>query len=75
MIFDLLYLIYEYIEKNKEKLYSKDFPALLRNLLPSQYETENKKFLYKEYYFIISILFFCWKITNILNSVYYEYGK
>ena len=59
MIFYLLYLIYEYIEKNKEKLYSKDFPVLLRNLLPSQYETENKKFLYKEYYFITSILFFC----------------
>ena len=51
MIFYLRYLIYEYIEKNQEKLLSKEFPVLLGNLLPNDYETEDGKFLYKKYFY------------------------
>ena len=86
MIFYLRYLIYEYIENNKDKLYSKNFPVLLGNLLPSQYETEDGKFLYKEYYFndLLQYCSFAEKLPIYLipyilkvnlNVVYYDYGK
>ena len=41
MIFFIRYLIFEYIEKNKNKVYSKDFQIKLGNLLPDQYITDN----------------------------------
>ena len=50
MIFYLRFLLYEYISNNTDKLYKKDFPVLLGNLLPQEYETLDGKFLYDEYF-------------------------
>lgn len=50
MILYLRYMLYEFILKNENKIYSKDFPVLLGNLLPSQYETEDGKFLFDKYF-------------------------
>ena len=50
MIFYLRFLLYEYISNNNDKLYKKDFPVLLGNLLPQEYETLDGKFLYDEYF-------------------------
>ena len=44
------YILYDYIKKNEEKIYTKSFPIQLGNLLPSQYETEEGKFLYELFY-------------------------
>ena len=50
IIFYFRYLIYDYIKKSEEKTYIKSFPIKLGNLLPSQYETEEGKFLYESFY-------------------------
>ena len=34
------YILYDYIKKNEKKLYLKDFPVLIGNLLPSIYEND-----------------------------------
>ena len=36
------YILYDYIKKNETKLYLKDFPVLIGNLLPSNYENDGK---------------------------------
>ena len=36
------YILYDYIKKNEQKLYLKDFPVLIGNLLPSIYENDGK---------------------------------
>ena len=50
IIFYFRYILYDYIKKNEEKSYIKSFPIKLGNLLPSQYETEEGKFLYDLFY-------------------------
>ena len=50
IIFYFRYILYDYIKKNEEKTYLKSFPIKLGNLLPSQYETEDGKFLYELFY-------------------------
>ena len=50
MVLYLRYEIFEFIEANKDCLFSKDFPVMLGNLLPSQYETDDSKFLWEEFY-------------------------
>ena len=50
MIFYLRYLLYEFILENKNKLFSKDFPVLLGNLLPEEYETNDGQFLFDNYF-------------------------
>ncbi len=40
MIFYFRYLLFEFLEENKNKSYSSDFPVKIGNLLPEQYETE-----------------------------------
>ena len=50
MIFYLRYSLYEFISDNKDKLYRKDFPILLGNLLPAEYEKADGTFLYKQYF-------------------------
>ena len=50
IIFYFRYILYDYIRKNEEKTYLKSFPIKLGNLLPSQYETEDGKFLYELFY-------------------------
>jgi hypothetical protein len=43
------YLLYIYIKKNENKLYSETFPVILGNLLPSKYEN-NGVFDYESFY-------------------------
>ena len=50
LIFYLRYSFYEYIKNNENKLYLKNFPINIGNLLPSQYETESGEFLFKDFY-------------------------
>jgi hypothetical protein len=50
MILYLRYKLYEFILKNKENYFSQDFPIKLGNLLPFQYETEEGKFLYDNFF-------------------------
>ena len=50
IIFYFRYILYDYIKKNEEKTYLKSFPIKIGNLLPSQYETEDGKFLYDLFY-------------------------
>ena len=50
MILYFRYILYDYIKKNENKIYLKDFPIKLGNLLPSQYETEEGEFLFNSFY-------------------------
>ena len=50
IIFYFRYILYDYIKKNENKTYSKTFPIKLGNLLPSQFETADGKFLFNEFY-------------------------
>ena len=46
------YILYDYIKKNEKKLYLQDFPVLIGNLLPSQYENDgvfNFNLFYEKY--------------------------
>ena len=86
MIFYLRYLLYDYISDNKDKLFKKDFPVFLGNLLPQEYEKNDGKFLYKEY-FINDLLKFYTCAEKIaiylvpillkinLNVVFYYFGN
>ena len=86
MIFYLRFLLYEYISDNQNKLFKKDFPVLLGNLLPQEYETPDGKFLYKEYFLndllkfytcaeklAVFLVPFVLKVN--LNIVFYYFGK
>ena len=44
------YILYDYIKKNENKIYLESFPILIGNLLPSQYETDDGKFLFDLFY-------------------------
>lgn len=50
IILYLRYLLYRYTIENETKLYTENFPVLIGNLLPSEYETEDGKFLFQNYY-------------------------
>jgi hypothetical protein len=41
MVLFFRYKIYEFIKANWNKVYTKDFPVKLGNLLPAEYELEN----------------------------------
>ena len=43
------YILYDYIKNNEKKMYLEDFPILIGNLLPSQYEDDGK-FDYNSFY-------------------------
>ena len=86
MIFYLRYLLYEYIIDNQNKLFKKDFPILLGNLLPKEYALSDGKFLYNDYFLNDLLKFFtCAENLSIylipyvlkvnLNIVFYFYGK
>ena len=86
MIFYLRYLLYEYILDNQNKLFKKDFPFLLGNLLPKEYATSDGKFLYNDYFMNNLLIFFKYEenlaiylipyVLKInLNIVFYLYGK
>ena len=44
------YILYDYIRKNENKAYTKSFPIKLGNLLPSQFETSDGRFLFSDFY-------------------------
>ena len=44
------YVLYKYINENKNKLYTKDFGVKIGNLLPGEYEIDDGKFLFDEFY-------------------------
>ena len=44
------YVLYKYIKQNENKLYTKDFPLKIGNLLPQQYENEKGEFLFDSFY-------------------------
>ena len=86
MIFYLRYSLYEFISDNEDKLFKKDFPVLLGNLLPQEYETPSGKFLYKEYFIkdllkfytcaeklAVYLVPFILKVN--LNIVFYYFGN
>jgi hypothetical protein len=86
MILYLRFLLYEYISDNKDKLFKKDFPVLLGNLLPQEYETPDGKFLYNDYFMkdllkfytcaeklAVYLVPFILKVN--LNIVFYYFGK
>ena len=50
LILYLRYIIYKYIKKNENKLYTKSFPLKIGNLLPQQFENEKGKFLFNSFY-------------------------
>lgn len=86
MILYLRFLLYEYISDNKDRLFKKDFPVLLGNLLPQEYETPDGKFLYNDYFMkdllkfytcaeklAVYLVPFILKVN--LNIVFYYFGK
>ena len=86
MIFYLRFLLYEYISDNQNKLFKKDFPVLLGNLLPQEYETPDGKFLYNDYFLKDLLKFYtCAEKLAVylvpyilkvnLNIVFYYFGK
>ena len=44
------YVLYKYINENKNKLYTKNFGVKIGNLLPGEYETDDGIFLFEEFY-------------------------
>lgn len=50
LIFYFRYIFYTYIKENEDKLYLKNFPIKIGNLLPSKYETEDGEFLFNSFY-------------------------
>ena len=50
MIMYLRYLLYKFINENKNKCFSREFPVLLGNLLPAKFEDSNGNFLFERYF-------------------------
>ena len=50
LIFYFKFILFNYIQNNEDKSYTKDFPVMLGNLLPSEYETEDGIFLFEKFY-------------------------
>ena len=50
MIIYFRYILYEYIKQNWNKVYNKEFPVKIGNLLPNQYETEFGDFLFENFF-------------------------
>ena len=86
MIFYLRFLLYEYISDNQNKLFKKDFPVCLGNLLPEEYETPEGKFLYNDYFLKDLLKFYTcaeklavflvpYVLKVNLNIVFYYFGN
>ena len=50
LIFYFKFILFNFIQNNEDKSYSKEFPVMLGNLLPSEYETEDGIFLFEKFY-------------------------
>ena len=86
MIMYLRYLLYDFISLNQDKVFSKDFPVLLGNLLPAEYETENGTFLFDKYFYKDLLVYYtCAEKIAVyltpfvlkvdLNVVFYSFGN
>ena len=86
MIFYLRYILYEFILENEDKCFSKDFEVLLGNLLPQQYETEEGKFKFDNYFNEDLLKFYTcaeklavyltpFVIKVDLKVIFYDFGK
>ena len=86
MIFYLRFLLYDYICDNQNKLFKKDFPVCLGNLLPEEYETPDGKFLYNDYFLKDLLKFYTcaeklavflvpYVLKVNLNIVFYYFGS
>ena len=86
MIFYLRFLLYDYISENQNKLFKKDFPVCLGNLLPEEYETPDGKFLYNDYFLKDLLKFYTcaeklavflvpYVLKVNLNIVFYYFGN
>ena len=51
LIMYLRFCLFRYIKENEKKLYSKEFPICIGNLLPEQFETKDGKFLFEKFYY------------------------
>ena len=58
LILYLRYILYKYIKQNENKLYTKNFPLKIGNLLPQQFETEKGDFLFDSFYKTYLLKFF-----------------
>ena len=85
LVYTMRFMLYEYINDNKSKIYHPDFQVSLGNFLPSQYELEDESFLFdiffEEHLFnlyeyaeriVIYLTPFVLKVN--LNIVMYEKG-
>ena len=52
------YILYKYIKQNENKLYTKNLPIKIGNLLPQKFETENGEFLFDSFYKTYLLQFF-----------------
>ena len=50
LIFYFKFILYNYIRNNEDKSYTKEFPVMLGNLLPFEFETEDGVFLFEKFY-------------------------
>ena len=46
----LRYIVYKFINANENKCYTHEFPVLLGNLLPENYEAQDGSFLFEKFY-------------------------
>ena len=62
------YILYDYIKNNEKKMYLENFPILIGNLLPSQYEIDGK-FDYNSFYekYLLKMFTFAEKIIIYLT--------
>ena len=51
LIMYLRFCLFRYIKEKEKKLYSKEFPICIGNLLPEQFETKDGKFLFEKFYY------------------------
>lgn len=86
MVLYLRYEIYEFLSSHEKKCFTKEFPVLLGNLLPSQYERDDGTFKFTEFYHDELLKFATYAeklviyITPIvlkrnLKLIIYDYGK
>ena len=52
------YIFYLYIKKNENKIYLKNFPIKIANLLPSNFETEQGLSLFNKFYYLYLLSMF-----------------
>ena len=50
LIFYFRFILYKYIKSNEDNCYTEDFPVMIGNLLPAEYETEDDMFLFQKFY-------------------------